>query len=141
MPLRFGRLFMAGLGVSALAALASQAPARSPDETARNALSARQLSGRPLRQGAAGHGQCRRVLYARPERDPKNDVLLEQAFQMEVMNGNWERALPLAEQLAAAQPTHRMSRFLLGVSAFKRGQLTPRRMNSSRPPPKTPSAN
>ncbi|MEQ1718107.1 MAG: tetratricopeptide repeat protein, partial [Hyphomicrobium sp.] len=39
----------------------------------------------------------------------------------EVMDGNWQKALPLAEQLAAAQPTHRMSRFLLGVTAFKSG--------------------
>jgi tetratricopeptide (TPR) repeat protein len=57
-------------------------------------------------------------------RDPKNEVLLEQAFQMEVMNGNWQQALPLAEQLAALQPSHRMSRFLLGVTAFKSGNYT-----------------
>ena len=54
-------------------------------------------------------------------RDPGNDVLLEQAFQMETMSGNWTRAIPLAEQLAATQKSHRMSQFLLGVTAFKAG--------------------
>ena len=57
------------------------------------------------------------------ERDPGNDVLLEQAFQMETMAANWPRALPLAERLAATQPTHRMSHFLLGVAAFKDGNF------------------
>ena len=55
--------------------------------------------------------------------DPSNEVLLEQAFQMETMAANWVRAMPLAEQLAATNPTHRMSHFLLGVSAFKAGNF------------------
>ena len=56
-------------------------------------------------------------------RDPGNEVLLEQAFQMETMAGNWPKALPLAEQLAATQKNHRMSQFLLGMAAFKAGNL------------------
>lgn len=55
------------------------------------------------------------------KRDPSNEVLLEQAFQMETMSGNWNKAVPLAEQLAASRQSHRMSQFLLGVAAFKSG--------------------
>lgn len=51
--------------------------------------------------------------------DPDNELLLEQAFQLETIGGNWQRAVPLAERLAAAQKSHRMSQFLLGVAAFK----------------------
>lgn len=53
--------------------------------------------------------------------DPKSPVLLEQAFQMETMSGNWARAVKLAERLSKAKKSHRMSQFLLGVAAFKAG--------------------
>jgi tetratricopeptide (TPR) repeat protein len=52
-------------------------------------------------------------------RDPTNEVLLDQAFQMETMSADWPKAIPLAEQLAATHKSHRMSQFLLGVTAFK----------------------
>ena len=52
-------------------------------------------------------------------RDPDNEVLLEQAFQMEMMSGNYDRAVPLAEQLVASHESHRMAHFLLGVTDFK----------------------
>jgi tetratricopeptide (TPR) repeat protein len=55
------------------------------------------------------------------DRDPGNDVLLEQAFQMETMSGNWDRAIPLAERLSKGQQSHRLSQFLLGVSMFRDG--------------------
>ena len=52
--------------------------------------------------------------------DPKNKVLLEQSFQVEVLEANWQRALPLARQLIAANEgkTQRMARLLLGLDAF-----------------------
>ena len=122
MRFSLGRLLMFGLGASALAVLATQAPARSPDEETPatrshigNYLAGRFAKGQQDTLNAAD-------FYTRAlSQDPKNDVLLEQAFQMQVMNGAFEEALPLAEQLAAVQPTHRMSRFLLGVAAFKAG--------------------
>ena len=121
MRFRLARVFMIGLGVSGLAALVTQAPARSPDEDVEtrsllgNYLAGRFAKGQQDTDNAAD-------FYSRAlQRDPQNEVLLEQAFQMEVMNGEWQKALPLAEQLAAVQPAHRMSRFLLGVSAFKSG--------------------
>ncbi len=124
MHLRRGRLFLFGLGASALAALVTQAPARSPDiepATARSLLG-NYLAGRFAK--AQQDTENAADFYTRAlSQDPKNEVLLEQAFQMEVMNGNWERSLPLAEQLAATQPSHRMSRFLLGIAAFKAGDF------------------
>ena len=121
MRLRFGRVLMIGLGASALAAFVTQAPARSPDDlTETHSLLGNYLAGRFAK--SAQDTENAASFYERAlARDPKNEVLLEQAFQMEVMNGNWQTAVPLAEQLAAVQPTHRMSRFLLGISAFKSG--------------------
>lgn len=54
-------------------------------------------------------------------RDPDNEVLLERAFQMEISNGSWPRAIALAEELVARQPTNRMARLALGLSEFKAG--------------------
>lgn len=121
MRLRFGRIFMIGLGAGALAALASQAPARSPDDAGEtHSLLGNYLAGR-FAKGAQDTSSAAAFYTRALARDPQNEVLLEQAFQMEVMNGNWAEAVPLAEQLATAQPNHRMSRFLLGISAFKAG--------------------
>ncbi len=118
-----GRLFSLSLGAVALlvAGAMAQAPAREPEFSAEaNSVLGNYLAGRFARglqdtEDAAGfYGQAL-------ARDPGNEVLLEQAFQMETMAGNWTRALPLAEQLAASQQTHRMSQFLLGVTSFKAG--------------------
>ena len=121
MRARLGRLSTVALLLCGLviAGFVSKAPARSPDdEPETQSLLGNYLAGRFARgmqdteNAASFYGQAL-------ERDPGNEVLLEQAFQMETMSGNWPKALPLAEQLAASQQTHRMSHFLLGVSAFK----------------------
>lgn len=124
MRLRHGRVFMIGLGFSALASMAVQAPARSPqDDVETQSLLGNYLAGRfaknqqDISNAAEFYGRAL-------AKDPQNDVLMEQAFQMEVMSGNWEAAIPRAEQLAATQPSHRMSRFLLGVHAFKQGDFS-----------------
>ncbi len=123
-----GRLLTLMLGALALTAAGffSQAPARSQDsassgfEDVTTSLLGNYLAGRFAR--AAQDTQFAADFYGRAlSRDPANEVLLEQAFQMETMAGNWPRALPLAEKLAATQQSHRMSQFLLGVTAFKSG--------------------
>jgi tetratricopeptide (TPR) repeat protein len=107
------------MGGIVAAGYVTKAPARSPDgEEQAESLLGNYLAGRFARgmqdnESAAG-------FYTRAlEQDPGNEVLLEQAFQMETMSGNWPKAIPLAEKLAASQQSHRMSHFLLGVSAFK----------------------
>jgi len=120
MHLRFGRVFVIGLGAGLLGAFITQAPARAPDDEKADThtLLGNYLAGRFAR--AQQDTENAAEFYGRAlSRDPKNDVLLEQTFQMEVMNGNWDRALPLAQEISDQQPTHRMSQFLLGVSSFK----------------------
>lgn len=51
-------------------------------------------------------------------RDPRNTVLLDQAFTMELTEGNWDRAIRLAKLLTAEQPKHRMAQLLLGIDAW-----------------------
>ncbi|MFD0988409.1 tetratricopeptide repeat protein [Methyloligella solikamskensis] len=53
------------------------------------------------------------------DEDPDNVVLLEQAFLLEVANGDWDRAVTLANRLIETDPTHRIARFLLGLHATK----------------------
>ena len=133
MRTRLSRLLSMALGVGVLAAagIMTQAPARSAEE-ARSAdedsadphsLLGNYLAGRFAR--AQQDTESAAAFYTGAlNRDPGNDVLLDQAFQMETLGGNWSRAIPLAEKLAATQPTHRMSQFLLGVAAFKSGDYT-----------------
>jgi len=114
-----------GLGAVALtiAGFFSQAPARSQvQDPGQDALTAstlgNYLAGRFAR--TAQDTKDAAEFYGRAlERDPSNEVLLEQAFQMETMSGNWPKAVPLAEKLASTRESHRMSQFLLGVTAFK----------------------
>lgn len=120
-----GRVLSVGLGAVALtiAGFFSQAPARSQDQdpsqdgVTTSALG-NYLAGRFAR--AAQDTKDAADFYGRAlDRDPANEVLLEQAFQMETMSGNWANAVPLAEKLASTRESHRMSQFLLGVTSFK----------------------
>ena len=128
MRARLARLLSLGLSVAVLAGagLVAQAPARSAEDNAGaepRSLLGNYLAGRFARaqqdteSAAAFYGDAL-------SRDPGNDVLLEQAFQMEMLGGNWTRAIPFAEKLVASQPTHRMAHFLLGVAAFKANDFT-----------------
>lgn len=53
------------------------------------------------------------------EKDPENDVILERAFLLDAIAGDWESALRLAKDVVANEPSHQIARFLLGVKAFK----------------------
>ena len=120
-----GRMLSVGLGaiVMTVAGFFSEAPARSQDQDpgqdeVSTSILGNYLAGRFARACAGHAGSCGFLRQAL-DRDPSNDVLLEQAFQMETMSGNWPKAIPLAEQLAATHQSHRMSQFLLGVTSFK----------------------
>ncbi len=54
-------------------------------------------------------------------RDPNNEVLIEQAFLMKATEGDWERAVELAQNLVGRQEAHRMGQLVLGLTAFKSG--------------------
>jgi tetratricopeptide (TPR) repeat protein len=51
--------------------------------------------------------------------DPSSEVLLEQAFQTEASQADWPRAVPLAKELIAKDPTNRMAHLVLGLDRFK----------------------
>jgi len=51
--------------------------------------------------------------------DPGNEVLLEQAFQAEASEANWDRAVGLAEELVAKDNNNRIAHLVLGLSRFK----------------------
>ncbi|MGB4865725.1 MAG: tetratricopeptide repeat protein [Hyphomicrobium sp.] len=123
MRAKLARLASVTLGMIGLAfvGLVAQAPARSADDVPEtHSLLGNYLAGRFAR--AEQDTESAAAFYSQAlVSDPTNEVLLEQTFQMETLTGNWVKALPLAEKLAATQPTHRMSHFLLGVAAFKTG--------------------
>ena len=52
-------------------------------------------------------------------RDPGNDVLTEQSFLMELIEGHWPSAEELARALIKAQPTHRTAQAFMGIVEFK----------------------
>lgn len=53
--------------------------------------------------------------------DPDNELLLEQAFQIEAARGDWTRAFKLAEDLVGVQKQHRMAQLALALRDFKAG--------------------
>jgi tetratricopeptide (TPR) repeat protein len=57
------------------------------------------------------------------DKDPKNEVLLEQTFLLEAAAADWERANILAKRVAKADKTHRVARLVLAVQAFRDGKL------------------
>jgi tetratricopeptide (TPR) repeat protein len=52
--------------------------------------------------------------------DPGNEIILEQTFLLETASANWDRAIELAHELAAVEPSHRIAQFMLGLEAFKK---------------------
>jgi len=54
--------------------------------------------------------------------DPKNEIILEQAFLLEAASADWDDAIRLAKDLVKNGSTNRIARFLLGCEAFKQGR-------------------
>ena len=88
------------------------------DGTNTRSLAGSYLAGRFAR---SSHDTSRAANFYRNalRQDPESGVLLERTFLMEASEGNWERAVNLAEQVVRRQPRHRMARLLLGLDAFK----------------------
>lgn len=55
------------------------------------------------------------------EQDPENDVLLESAYTLEAIDGNWDQAVTLAGKLIEHDKSHRVARYVLGAKALKEG--------------------
>jgi len=54
--------------------------------------------------------------------DPKNEMILEQAFLLEAASADWDNAVKLAKDLVKNDSSNRLARFLLGCEAFKQGR-------------------
>ena len=76
-------------------------------------LAGRVARGQHDTEAAAGY--YRQALV----RDPENDVLLEQSFLMELIEGNWPRTEELARGLAALEPPRRTAHAFMGLVDFK----------------------
>ena len=119
-PLRFRGL----RGTAAALVLAlTLAPTGSQGRTGAEPPEARSLLGSYL-AGRIARGQhdttAASDYYQRAlERDPANEALIEQALLMHATEGRFDKAIALSKQLAATQPTHRMSRLILGLSEAK----------------------
>jgi len=55
--------------------------------------------------------------------DPKNPVILEDAFQLEVSAGRIDRAQRLARRLVKRNPKHRFAHLVLGLADFRAGRF------------------
>ena len=100
------------------------AQAETPDAlepfTGPHSLVGSYLAGRVAR-GQNETGNAAAFYRSALDRDPGNDMLLEQAFQMEAMEGAGPRTIELARRLVEIDPQHRTALFFLGIDAFKSG--------------------
>ena len=62
----------------------------------------------------------RRALSAAPD----NSTLIDHAFQVEAVEGNYVNAYNLAQKVVKTEPTHRLANIWLGVSEFQRGNFS-----------------
>jgi tetratricopeptide (TPR) repeat protein len=57
-------------------------------------------------------------------KDPKNQEILDDAFQLELAAGDFEAARSLARRLTKREPANSMAHILIGLEAFKRRDFT-----------------
>jgi len=57
------------------------------------------------------------------EEDPDNNIILERAFLLELSSGNLLGSVDLAERLVKVDPSHRLSRYALGVMDLRARQF------------------
>ena len=123
-PVLFGPVIFGLSAVFGLVAAAGMlSAATGEDSTAKVSGETRSLLGSYLagRVARGQHDTEAAATYYRQAlgRDPGNDVLIEQSFLMELMEGNWPRTEQLARDLAELQPPRRMAHAFMGLVDFK----------------------
>ena len=118
-PLLFGLLAVIGLVTAAGLAPAATGVGQGTDAKGEpRSLLGSYLAGRVARglhdTGAAA-GYYRLALG----HDPENDVLMEQSFLMELVEGDWSRAEALAKTLAHLDPPRRTAHAFMGLVDLK----------------------
>jgi len=111
----------AALGLWAASSMRSVAAG--VDETPKSEGEVHSLLGSYLagRVARGQHDTSAAAAYYREalSRDPGNDVLIEQSFLMELIEGNWPRTEELARELVKNQPAHRTAHAFMGLVDFK----------------------
>lgn len=120
---RGGLAFALATAVVVSAGIFSDVIGRNQQEAGSDSLFGNYLAGRQARMkrdtGSAA------AFYERAlEKDPDNEVILEQTFLLEAAAANWPRATSLARKVLRSDKTHRVARVVLGVMAFKDGDLS-----------------
>lgn len=117
---RWGALLTGAAAACAWAVLSGSMPmaaaASSPDD--QRSLLGSYLAGRHARgmnDTAAAASYYRSAMTL----DPGNEVLIENAFLMELTEGKFDTALQLAQRLAKSHTQNRMTHLFLGIVAFK----------------------
>jgi tetratricopeptide (TPR) repeat protein len=57
------------------------------------------------------------------QKDPESTQILEEAFQLKVLTGNFSEALKLAKKLASNSSDYKIASLFLGIDAFKSGKF------------------
>ena len=118
-PRVFGRISRLVLAIQVLACCFVSLPSRAASATKDDAsLLGSYLAGRHARglndtESAAAYYRSAMAL------DPNNEILLEQAFLMELTEGNFNSAIELANKLTKSSSQNRMTRLFLGLVDFK----------------------
>ncbi|MEC9368733.1 MAG: tetratricopeptide repeat protein [Pseudomonadota bacterium] len=113
-------LSAAGLALAALWMTASAAPSTDPKPIDTISPLGNYLAGRYAR--SLHDTPAAAEYYSNALRmDPRNEIIMEQAFLLESAAGNWPRAFDLAKNLLKNEETDRLAHFVLAAKAAKEG--------------------
>jgi tetratricopeptide (TPR) repeat protein len=123
-PVLFGSvLFGLSAAVALVAAPRMPSAATGEDSKPKAVTKTQSLLGSYLagRVARGAHDTVAAAAYYRQAlvRDPGNEVLTEQSFLMELMEGNWPRSEQLARELSELQPPRRMAHAFMGLVDYK----------------------
>jgi Flp pilus assembly protein TadD len=110
------------VGVVASAGMFSDVTGRNKSEAKTGSLFGSYLAGRQARIDR-DTGSAAAFYENALEKDPGNEIILEQTFLLEAAAANWSRATSLGKRVLKTDKAHRVARVVLGVVAFKNGDL------------------
>jgi tetratricopeptide (TPR) repeat protein len=111
--------FAAGSATSVSASVRTRGHIRAEVPPDRNSLLGAYLAGHVAR--TARDSDAAALFYRRAlEKDPSNEEILDDAFELELAAGNFDEARNLAQRLLKRQNDAKIARIFLGLDAFKR---------------------
>lgn len=119
---RIGLTTIAALALVAFTALPSAVAKDQDGLQAERSLLGNYLAGRFAR-GQRDTRVAVKFYQSALQKDPTNEIILEQAFLLAATAGDWSRAEDLAQQVVLREPSHRIARLFLGIQAFRSGDF------------------